>query len=158
MPRDWKNIRGYFYPDGSLRDIYVLGTSINDWEALIDFLNENYKITYTNGYSVEPAIDKYYALRQLKGNLPNNIYKMARIWLDEHLELSIHFFITEVIEFDVDPKEVKSLDDFIKIEEFMINVSKLLKTEVLMTGEDEADSPFFRVNYHQNLNQFYSKE
>ena len=41
--------RDVFYRDGSLRDIYILETSEQDWQTLLDFLR-------TSSYSLECLI------------------------------------------------------------------------------------------------------
>ena len=46
MNYNWENINWIFKSDGSLRDIYVQNTSIEDWGKLIDLLNSEYNLKY----------------------------------------------------------------------------------------------------------------
>lgn len=41
--------REVYYIDGSFRDIYVFETSRRDWEKWVDFVNDNYSVTFYNG-------------------------------------------------------------------------------------------------------------
>ena len=44
----WQEVRGAFDSDGALRDIYVLGASLGDWNTLLASLRGwEYAITYT---------------------------------------------------------------------------------------------------------------
>lgn len=38
MPLEWARMSGFFEWDGSLRDSYVFGTSLPDWNRLLDGL------------------------------------------------------------------------------------------------------------------------
>jgi len=58
---NWEILRKkIYYIDGSLRDIYVKNTSMEDWEKWIDLLNASYKLEFYNGQSglIESQIDK----------------------------------------------------------------------------------------------------
>src|SRR5688500_4385275 len=46
---DWERQRQAFDPDGSLRDLYVLDTTIDDWRAVIEHLESGpYGVSFTN--------------------------------------------------------------------------------------------------------------
>jgi len=50
MDMNWKELKDeIYYWDGSYRDIYVLCTSLTDWEKWITYVNANYKINWFNG-------------------------------------------------------------------------------------------------------------
>lgn len=62
MTRNWNDIQWIFEPDGSLRDIYVQDISQQEWEKLIDYLNANFNLTYSD----TDKIDKEYVLNYLR--------------------------------------------------------------------------------------------
>ena len=42
MTIDWRELKNkIYYLDGSLRDIYIHGTTRDDWQKWVDFVNEN---------------------------------------------------------------------------------------------------------------------
>jgi hypothetical protein len=44
---EWSKIKETLYfEDGALRDIYVKGTTRDDWEKWANFVNQNYAISY----------------------------------------------------------------------------------------------------------------
>lgn len=47
---NWTDLKNkIYYCDGSLRDIYILNTSVADWKKWVDYANHNYKVTWYNG-------------------------------------------------------------------------------------------------------------
>src|SRR5262245_30449355 len=99
----WKTVRDEFAFDGSLRDIYVFGTSIADWQRMLDaFRSTGYTLTYfradqptglpanaADAFPPPEECDRRLSVR-FAGVLAN-----------------CHFFTVEEIEFDIDPREVK---------------------------------------------------
>ena len=56
-----------------------------------------------------------------------------------------YFFLPDQIEFDIDPREIKTVTDFESIEKFMISISKTLKNQVTLTGENSPEFPLFKI-------------
>ena len=51
----WEDCKEAFEQDGSLRDIYVLDTALDDWQKFIDFINQsNYKFSFFVGNKLSP--------------------------------------------------------------------------------------------------------
>jgi len=49
--KQWKQFVTAFYQDGSLRDLYVLGTVSRDWDSAISFVsNLNYKMGFSGAW------------------------------------------------------------------------------------------------------------
>src|SRR6478735_1221008 len=99
---DWQQIAPDFEPDGSLRDIYVFGTDLSDWQRVLDVLR-----------TWEPAPNL--TIGGQPANMPDNaedIFAEARQQgallslkvSDAHV--NCHFFGHDEIEFDLDPREV----------------------------------------------------
>ena len=66
MKRNWEDIKWIFQPDGGLRDIYVQEVLLSDWIKLIDFLNENHSLKFTNSKKILDKIDREYVLKYLQ--------------------------------------------------------------------------------------------
>jgi hypothetical protein len=50
MEMEWERHTSLFASDGSLRDLYVRGTDVSDWQRLLDFLRAG---AYTLRYIVD---------------------------------------------------------------------------------------------------------
>jgi len=58
---NWQTIKDkIYYGDGTLRDIYVLNISKEDWAKWIQFVNQNCRVEYYNVQTkkIEDAIDR----------------------------------------------------------------------------------------------------
>jgi hypothetical protein len=52
---DWQEIKGAFLQDGSLRDIYILGSDLDDWPTIWQVLKTSeYKLRLSRGGEVQP--------------------------------------------------------------------------------------------------------
>jgi len=159
MVTTWDNIAWIFEPDGSLRDIYVQDISIDEWHKLIDFLNSNYKLRYgiTGDCRDSNQIDKDYIIEYLTDNTGELECKSVTIYI-EGVNINCHFFLPDQIEFDIDPKEIKSIDDYKKVEGFMISVSKTLRNQVILTGENEIKLPLIKIDINKGINKALTKQ
>ena len=155
MKKNWDDIQFIFKPDGTLRDIYVQEVSIGDWEKLIDFLNENYNLKY--GIQSTTIIDKEYTIGCLKDKSGEMVRKSVSIDLGG-INANCHFFLPDQIEFDIDPKEINSGDDFEKVEKFMTSISETIKNQVTLTGENEIEIPLIKIDVTKNINKALTKE
>ena len=155
MTRDWNDIKWFFEPDGSLRDIYVQNVTILDWQNLLDFLNLNYIIKF--GEDDEDKIDINFAIKFLQDSTGKMEGKTLRIDLNG-INIHCHFFLDDQIEFDIDPREIKSLKDFEQIEMFMVSISQILNTQVTLTEENSPLFPLFKVDVGKNINRFLTKK
>lgn len=136
-----------FEIDGSLRDIYVLDTNWQDWQALLDFLRlETYPIKFTVGgeqRSLPENIEDIFALAQDNGVL---------LRIDEtHLALHCHFFTSEEIEFDLDPRAFHSEHSELQVSRllnFIRDMGRLLNKVVILTPENSSHClhPWFRFD------------
>jgi hypothetical protein len=47
---NWKRLKEeVYFEDGSLRDIYIFDTSIEDWKKWVDLVNREYRVSFYNG-------------------------------------------------------------------------------------------------------------
>ena len=155
MTRNWNDIKWIFEPDGSLRDIYVQDVTLNDWEKLIDFLNSNYDIKF--GEDKSNQIDKEYVIKYLKDETGEMESKALKIDYDG-INIHCYFFLPDQIEFDIDPKEIKTIMDFESIEKFMVSVSKTLKNQITLTGENSQEFPLFKIDFDKDVNKVLTEK
>lgn len=153
MTRKWNDIQWIFETDGSLRDIYVQDISIREWEKLIDHLNANFNLTY----SEQDKIDKKYALDYLQDTSGEMESKSLTIQLGE-INVNCYFFLSEQIEFDIDPREVNSLNDFELIEKFMTSISDTLQEQITLTAENNPEFPLFKIDTKNGINKILTEK
>ena len=153
MTRKWNDIKWIFEPDGSLIDIYVQDISIREWEKLIDHLNANFNLTYSD----QDKIDKKYILEYLQDTSGEMESKSLTIHLGQ-VKVNCYFFLSEQIEFDIDPKEVNSLSDFELIEKFMTSISETLQEQVTLTAENSPEFPLFKVDTSKGINRILTEK
>ena len=143
---DWKTLKEkVYYEDGSLRDILVKNTNIQDWASFVDFVNNNYKIQIRDHDTVIE-------------NARIDINKVINFWEDLDLGridasifvgnalINVHFFGPSDIENDILPQEILSIDDHDQIIAYMITLSKALNKEVLLTADSTEDEVLITVN------------
>ena len=134
-----------YYADGSLRDILIQNTTLEDWAYWIDLINKNYEVEFFNGEQgvKESQINKERVYEYLTGN--SSIGNSATIRF-QNFNAVCHFFTTSEIENDILPNAIKSIEDHNTLVNYMIDVSKTLSKQVLLTAENQPDVILLRVN------------
>ena len=74
------------------------------------------------------------------------------------LILNCHFFLPDQIEFDIDPKEVDSIESFQNVLEFMKVISKALDNQVTLTGENSPRFPLVKIDYHKGVSRVLTEQ
>lgn len=140
-------LKDIFYQDGSLRDIYVLESTSDDWQKLIAFLRSGkYKVTYELDGIEKPLPSDFSEIQKYMGE----VYQLLSIHI-EGLRLNCHFFLTENIEFDLLPNEVETEEKAEAIFQFMAMVGRLLGKEVILTPENGQE--YVIVGYDPKANK-----
>lgn len=143
MERKKLDFREIFEWDGTLRDIYVLHTRINDWQRLLDFL-------HSSGYSTEFYIDrqKQEKLTSQSSDLFDDETQTSRLIKVNigNLVLHSHCFTKSEIEFDLDPKDVNDEETADNIFQFMKYLGQYLGMSVRLTPDNIQESAL--VEYH----------
>ena len=144
MTIDWRELKNkIYYLDGSLRDIYIHGTTRDDWQKWVDFVNENYKISVRADHlNSKEIIDFARIIDYWNGDQEN--YSTATVHID-NININCHFFCEEEIENDVSPKEINSIEDHNKLMSYMTKLSKLLNKVVILTPENTPEIILFSV-------------
>lgn len=153
----WEKIKtDIYYSDGSLRDIYVLDSTIEDWKKWIDFINENYQVKFEyfdnqGNKKIESKIN-FYEVSKYWNNYENLI--SAEFLVGEVL-LKCYFFSIDEIENDFFPEEVKTIEQHNLIIEYLKSISKILNKEVILTPENysEGFKKLITINVFDVLNE-----
>ena len=137
----WEKIKtDIYYSDGSLRDIYVLDSTIEDWKKWIGFINENYQVKFEyfdnqGNKKIESKIN-FDEVSKYWNNYENSI--SAEFLVGEVL-LKCYFFSIDEIENDFFPEEVKTIEQHNLIIEYLKSISKILNKEVILTPENYSE-------------------
>lgn len=143
----WETCRRNFEPDGALRDIYVNATGIEDWRALFEVLRRDYDLEFlVDGVPREiPAtIDDIFEMR----GAASPILRISA----GGICVVCHFFTTDEIEFDIDPREVTSQSALDELFGFLRRVGDTLSRPVILTYEGDEHHPF--ISYEPSRREF----
>ncbi len=130
-----------FHQDGSLRDIYVQNVDVDQWEKFLDFVR-------SGGFVLRYSRDREAA------QLPSSA---AHILADKscahNLTIDVggvgiccHFFVTDEIELDIDPREVTTPAAVDHVLRFMSGLGACLVRDVILTEENSPEYVWFRYS------------
>ena len=143
---DWQQLRDkIYYIDGSLRDIYVHGTTKHDWTIGADYVNRKYKTSFYP-YGTEIPKDKIdiHQVFEVWDGIHYNLSNVS-VFIDDIL-IKSYFFTDAEIENDITPKEINSIDDHHKLIEYMSDISEILNKKVILTPENSPDIELIAVS------------
>jgi len=136
----WSDCEAFFEPDGSLRDVYVIGGGIPAWEGLLRIAR-----TRDAGLEVDgeerplPALaTEALALRQARSPL------LSIDW--DGIGLNAHFFAAEDVELDLDPRAICSDERFEALIGFMATLAGETGKTVILTPENDQGRPYLAVS------------
>lgn len=142
---NWDDVREEFVFDGSWRDIYVLNTTLADWQRVLDAIH---KAEHDCEYLVDGA----------PGVLPNDAAltfltsKESRPLLSVKfggVQANCHFFSVEEIEFDIDPREVADQPQLDILVEFMQLLANSTGKPAILTPENFSQAVILRAMPNQ---------
>jgi len=142
---NWKQLKdSVYYLDGSLRDLYILNATKNDWVVWADFVNRNYKIQFYN--SDNEVIDNKVDLTGILNSWEVNDHSgfSATVFLD-NIMVQSYFFTDEEIENDISPAEINSMEDHLKLVNYMIGLSTALNKKIVLSPESESETELIVV-------------
>lgn len=132
---DWSFIAPDFKPDGSLRDIYILGTSIDDWARVWNVLTASGSLTFNvDGVSGIPPADVREAFKLHASHSVTACYRLGK------QQLNCHFFVEEEVEFDLDPRDVDGPVEAERLAQFLVVLGRATSKEVRLTAENEPEA------------------
>ena len=143
----WTDLKkDIYFEGGSLRDLYVLDTNVTDWEKWVEMVNRRYIVEFWDAKTDSKAnkIDFEIVQEYLDSNGQREVVT-ATINLDS-LTIKCYFFDDSEIENDIDPREFKTVDDHVKLIQYINDISVSLDKEVIVTDENTKDLVLIRVN------------
>jgi hypothetical protein len=129
---------------GSLRDIYVHNTSIQDWQRVLSQIkNRGYDCrAEQKGETV--TLDNFdptsHLLNSDSEHWPHLYIKLGNI------QINCHFFWDKEIEFDIEPKEIRGIEDAVLLFEFMKVVSMAATKDCILTYENSPEIEIIRYS------------
>jgi hypothetical protein len=142
---NWTKLRDkIYYLDGSFRDIYILRTNRMDNQVWVNYVNENYRVDWYNGKTdkEENKVNFFVIEEFWNGNL--DFCSTAKVFID-NIQINNHFFGSDEIENDIDPREFNSIEDHNKLIKYMSDLSSILDKEVILTPENEQETVLMTV-------------
>ncbi|MFJ1753419.1 hypothetical protein [Kitasatospora sp. NPDC088134] len=136
----WDDVRCFFDPDlmGSLPDVRVPDCSVEDWQAVLDLVEaRGWKHQFSEGETVLPMPRAESVLSRPAGaECPN-----LRVWPDAEMLAIFRFFDHEVIDFDVDLRELQGQERLDVFCGFLREIGRCLGKPVLMDPETDYGHP-----------------
>lgn len=121
-----------FEADGSLRDIYVLNTNSEDWNTLVSELAASeFNVEISAPFEVSDHFQAEAALKHVQTTAPVTL----KVDVSQNVSAHSHFFTPEEVEFDFDPREVRTEADVASILGFMKAIGDILSKDVILTQE-----------------------
>jgi hypothetical protein len=136
---NWERYQNEFEWDGSLQDVYIFKTSLDDWQKLLDFIR-------AGRYMFEYKIDgDAVALPERAATIFEcENYRGLLSVIVGNLLLNCHFFTVDEIEFDLDPREVKGERDLEELIDFLKRLCQILNKQTVLTPENLPELWIFR--------------
>ena len=141
MTFSWETVRQEFVFDGSLRDIYAHGTTLADWQRMLEWLERSpYEIVFR--------------LNNLPAELPSSASEVFMTKESASHMMAVdfagvravcHFFVEHEIEFDIDPREVNTQTQVDALFGFMRDFADAVGKDVVLTPENAPEMVIFRI-------------
>lgn len=124
---------------GSLRDIYINDTTIEDWRSLWAWLiSSGFRMSYSvDGEGKDLPDDPQVPLLRRRSGAT-----LLAIFVGE-IRVNCHFFSTDTIEFDIDPRQITSDETLDALFGFLLSMSNVLQKRIDLTDEGEPDKVLF---------------
>lgn len=132
LPGSWPALAAAFGWDGTWRDIYVVATTATDWNALFGLVADPpYRARFHRDGAAQPALPARFeaVAGEIAGHSLLIIFEIAGI------TLSIRFFAEDVIELDLDPRQVTAAN-FPPLADFLVRLSAVTAKPALLTAEN----------------------
>ncbi|MFD7322412.1 hypothetical protein ACFV9D_15200 [Streptomyces sp. NPDC059875] len=130
----WDDVRGFFDPDlmGALPDVLVPGTSVEDWQAVLDLVDaRGWKHQYSEGASVL-RVPRAEAVLSRPADVE---CPQLRVWLAADVLVIFRFHSADEIDFDVDLRQLQGQERLDLFCGFLTAIGRRLGKPVLMDAE-----------------------
>ncbi|MFJ8210597.1 hypothetical protein [Streptomyces sp. NPDC096033] len=136
----WDDVSGFFDLDlmGALPDVRVPGCSVEDWQAVLDLVEDRgWKCQYSEGDTVLP-VPRAQAMsaRPVDGECPT-----LRVWPTDDVLAIFRFLEDEVIDFDVDLRELQGQERLDVLCGLFREIGRRLGKPVLMDPQGDYGRP-----------------
>ena len=148
----WEQCRADFDADGSLRDIFVLDTTIDQWRSVYVMLSTNYSCSFeVDGVPrVLPLlVDEMFAIRRAESK-PILTIRAGNV------TVACHFFSEKEIELSLDPAEVTSQVELDPLLAFLKQIGDLCKKPITVHRENYKKFPL--ITYDADKKEFRRAE
>ncbi len=146
---EWDDCRDAFHADGSLRDIYVLNTTTEDWRRLFDAFLQYERTLYCDGDPTTMIEDPATIFEGCSEH-----HYLLKV-LVRGVALHCHFFTIEEIEIDVDPKEINSQRDLDAVLDAMGSIGRALARPVILTEETTQNIVWIAFDPAMNAFEYF---
>ncbi|RYD57578.1 MAG: hypothetical protein EOP56_07295 [Sphingobacteriales bacterium] len=142
----WEELKKkVYFEDGALRDIIIRNVAWADWKLWIDFINGNYEVEFsipeadvTQVFIDHIEVERYFADE-------SELIRKAKIRIGKCIAMC-YFCSEDAIEYDIDPKEVVSMDGHLAIASHLSQVSALFDRPLVLSLEGYPHEPLLRVD------------
>jgi len=143
---NWEGIKdSIYFEDGSLRDIVVSDWSIEDWKKWVDLVNRKYKLEFYNGQTQESTEEIDFEILKQYWEGKSDLTNMVAIYLDRVI-VKCYFFDDQEFENDIQPKEFGSLEDHLKLMNYLEDIANLNGKTVYLTEENSTERILLEVS------------
>lgn len=148
----WGLVQGEMEPDGSLRDIYILESSLTDWKYFLSSLKAELKEIGFRINEEEINVDDLNLDDHFSGNHEWMLPTLRVV--KDNVQLNCHFFTDIEMEFDFDPKEITGIGKMNVILEFMKRLSHSVGKDSILTPENAREYPILRYCVHKEMFEY----
>jgi hypothetical protein len=130
----WNDVAHYFEVNGSLRDAYVFGVRVVDWQHVVDVARaQGWRLDYTADGSSLPLPQQVSDIFTARDD---GAATTLAIWPVADIAVNTHFFTDDEIQFDFDPGELQGQDRLDVLCSFLRTIGSALNKPVVFTPEN----------------------
>lgn len=120
--------------DGSLRDVYVLGTDERDWESFLELVRGlPHEYSFDGQAAGLPSVKALFARR--------DVVHLLRIPIGS-AQAHCHFFVIDELELDLDPREITEPTTHDLVLAFLAGLAERLAKPLLLSPENGPEHPY----------------
>jgi hypothetical protein len=142
MTVSWPDVASDFVPDGSLRDLYVFGAEVRDWDAVLAHLRGRYEpLAFTfNGRSAPLPTCAAEAFAIGPTAPPRLTFTAGGV------DVACHFFTPNEIELDLSPELVDGPERLASVVELLRSLAVVTGKVAVLTLENQPHAIILRAD------------
>ena len=136
----WDEVKCFFDPElvGSLPDVRVPGTSLDDWQVVLDLVRAS---DWQFEYSVDDRVRSLPAAGALLALSTDGEFPTLRVWPVAEVLAIFRFYDAGSIDFDIDVRELQGQERLDLFCGFLTAIGRRLRKPVLMDAEGDHGHP-----------------